>query len=284
MSVSPIPKFIFGNDGQPLYFFHANGYPPPCYRPFLSQLAKTNYIVAMVQRPLWKDSRPEDLHDWNPFTDDLLRFLDENASSGPITAVGHSLGGIATLRAALREPERFCSIILLDPVLLPPYFILIWRLALRFNFAHRLHPHLSTTLQRRREFNDLDRAFRSYRRRSTFRFMSDESLRNYIEGMTYQTEGGSYKLWYSPEWETRVYYASIWSDMDIWRQLSRLEVPTLIIRGKETDTFWENTGKLVQRKQPNIRVEALEKATHLVPLERPNQVANLIRSFCEEYP
>ena len=114
--------------------------------------------------------------------------------------------------------------------------------------------------------------------------MSDESLRNYIEGMTYQTEGGSYKLWYSPEWETRVYYASIWSDMDIWRQLSRLEVPTLIIRGKETDTFWENTGKLVQRKQPNIRVEALEKATHLVPLERPNQVANLIRSFCEEYP
>ena len=59
-------------------------------------------------------------------------------------------------------------------------------------------------------------------------------------------------------------------------------VSMLIVRGAETDTFWEHTGKLVKRRQPKVRVEALEKSTHLVPLERPKEVANLIQSFFEE--
>ena len=70
--------------------------------------------------------------------------------------------------------------------------------------------------------------------------------------------------------------------MDIWRGLPKLKVPTFIVRGAETDTFWEGTGKLVKRKQPGVRVEALEKSTHLVPLERPTEVSNLIQSFFEE--
>lgn len=70
--------------------------------------------------------------------------------------------------------------------------------------------------------------------------------------------------------------------MDIWRGLPKLEVPILIVRGAETDPFWEQTGKLVQRKQPKIRIEALEKSTHLIPLERPQEVSNLIQSFFEE--
>ena len=76
----------------------------------------------MVQRPLWPDSRPEDIEDWRPLTDDFLHFLDAHQTA-PIACVGHSMGGIALLRAALREPERFKAIVLLDPVLFPPYFI-----------------------------------------------------------------------------------------------------------------------------------------------------------------
>lgn len=265
-----------------MVFLHANGYPPQCYQGLFSHLGREYRINAMLQRPLWKGSRPEDLHDWHVFSDDLLRFLDENTMEAPVAVVGHSMGGVATLRAALRHPERFRLIILLDPTLLPPYFILIWRLALKFKFADRLHPHLSTTLKRRRVFDDLERARVSYRRRKTFRFMSDEALAGYIEGITYKTKDEQYKLRYSPEWEARVYYASIWTDMDIWRQLPKLEVPTLIIRGKETDTFWEQTAKLVQHKRPQTRIKTLQKATHLVPLERPKEVTNLIQSFCED--
>ena len=279
MPLSPIPSLDFGGDGPDLLFLHANGYPPACYRPLLSRLAKTNHVIAMMQRPLWKDSRPEDIQDWTPFTDDLLRFLDENASRVPLTVVGHSMGGIAALRAALLQPDQFRSLILLDPVLLPPYFIVIWNIALTFKFAHLLHPHLTSTANRRREFDDLERIFNSYRPRSAFRYMDDEALHAYIEGITSPKETGGYRLLYSPEWETRVYYASIWRDMDLWRGLKHLKVSTLIIRGVQTDTFWKSTARQVTRLNPAIRVETIESATHLVALEQPQEVVNITKKF-----
>ena len=68
-------------------------------------------------------------------------------------------------------------------------------------------------------------------------------------------------------------------DFDIWRDLPKLEVPTLIIRGAETDTFLEEAAKLVKRKQPKVRIEALPKSTHLLPLERPQEVFEIMQSF-----
>ena len=277
----PIPSLDFGGSGEELLFLHANGYPPECYRPLLSRLTEKYHVTAMVQRPLWSDSKPEELDDWGFLTDDFLAFLDEH-QTGPLTCVGHSMGGIALLRAALREPERFKAIVLLDPVLFPPYFIRTWKMLQSVNLLHQFHPLVTTAKKRRREFNDLGRLFKGFRRKSIFRYMDDEALQAYVEGIACKTDKGSYQLCYSVEWEMRLYIIAVWCDMDIWQGLPKLEVPTLIVRGMETDTFWEQTGKLVKRKQSKARIEALEKSTHLVPLERPTEVSNLIQSFFEE--
>lgn len=279
MPTSRIPALDFGGDGPNLLFLHANGYPPACYRPLLARLAKSNHVTAMFQRPLWENSHPEDLRDWTPLSDDLLQFLDENESSASIPVIGHSMGGVAALRAALRQPQRFQRLILLDPVLLPPMFIALWNIALAFKFAHRLHPHILSAKNRRREFDDLDLLFERYRKVPTFKYMDDEALRTYIAGITRPKQNGGYQLIYSPEWESRVYYASIWRDMELWRALPKLKIPTLIIRGAETDTFWEQTARKVTRLNPSIRVETIESATHLVPLEQPQKVFEIIRGF-----
>ena len=276
-----IPSINYGGTGNPLLFLHANGYPPDCYRPLLSRLAKTHHVIGMVQRPLWPESNPEDIDDWRPLTDDLLRYLDAQPST-TLACVGHSMGGIALLRAALREPDRFSSIVLLDPVLFPPNFITKWRISFKLGIGELAHPFIQSAKNRRRQFNDLERLYNGYRRKSVFRYFNDDALRAYIEGIACKTESGGYKLCYSAEWETRIYVTSVWPDMDIWHALPGLSVPALIVRGAETDTFWERTGKLVQRKQPKVRVEALEHSTHLLPLERPGEVANLIQSFLKE--
>lgn len=284
-----IPFIDFGGSGEELIFLHANGYPPECYRPLLLRLAKTYHVTAMVQRPLWPDSKPEEIEDWRPLTDDVLDFLHthqigpfDTAQHMPIACVGHSMGGIAILRAALREPERFRAIVLLDPVLFPPYVTPLWSILYKSGLGYRLHPLVSTARKRRREFDDLDRLFKGFRRKSIFRYMDDEALQAYVEGISCKTDKGSYQLCYSAEWEARLYITAVWRDMDIWRGLPKLAVPTLIIRGTETDTFGEQTGKLVKRKQPRAQIEALEKSTHLVSLERPTEVSNLIQSFIEE--
>ncbi len=276
-----IPFIDFGGNGEELVFLHANGYPPECYRPLLLLLAANYHVTAMAQRPLWPGSKPEDLADWRPLTDDFLHFLDAHQTK-PLVCIGHSMGGIALQRATLREPERFKAIVLLDPVLFPPYISPLWSLFYKSGLGYRLHPLVNTTKKRRREFDDLGRLFKGFRRKSIFRYLDDEALRAYIEGITCKTDKGAYRLCYSAEWEIRLYITAVGPDLDIWRGLPALKVSTLIIRGAETDTFWERTGVLVKRKQPKVRVETLEKSTHLVPLERPSEVSNLIQSFFEE--
>lgn len=120
--------FDFGGTGTPLHFLHANGYPPDCYQP-LFELLKTEYhVFGMLLRPLWEEAKIADIHDWHPFSEDLLRFLDKGwgdpaPTHNPVIGVGHSIGAIVTLRAALRDPGKFKALVLIDPVLFVPSFL-----------------------------------------------------------------------------------------------------------------------------------------------------------------
>jgi pimeloyl-ACP methyl ester carboxylesterase len=56
-------------------------------------------------------------------------------------------------------------------------------------------------------------------------------------------------------------------------------VPALFLRGAETDTFLENAARLVKQKQPAAWVETLDKSTHLLPLERPQEIFDRMQTF-----
>ena len=274
--------FDLGGDGMPLHFLHANGYPPDCYKPFFELLKREYHVFGMTLRPLWKGAKPADLKSWHPLTDDLLRFLTSAPlSAEPVIGVGHSIGAIVTLRAALREPGKFCALVLIEPVLFVPWFMRIWMITKAIGLGERAHPLIAGAKKRRRVFDDLETVFRGYRNRDVFRYTSDESLRVYIEGITKPSLAGGYELVYSPEWEAQIYRTGL-QDFDIWRALSKLEVPTLFIRGTESDTFLENSARLVKRKQPKAQVEAMEKSTHILPLERPHEVFSVMRSFINQ--
>lgn len=245
----------------------------------------------MKLRPLWEGMKPEDLDDWHPLSDDLLQFLTSNSPSGtmspskgkPVIGVGHSIGGIVTLRAALRDPSKFRALILLDPVLFMPSFLMTWNLVRALGLGNKAHPKIVGALKRRRTFDNLDLVFRGYRSREVFKYMSDESLRAYIAGIAKPRKDGGFELAYSPEWEARIYLTGL-RDFDLWRGLTNLQVPTLIIRGAETDTLLQKVVELVKRKNPKIQVTTLEKSTHLLPLERPQEVFEMMQEFLKSVP
>lgn len=276
---SPFPSFSLEGAGQPLHFLHANGYPPGCYRSLLEMLQAHYHVYGMLLRPLWPGSKPEELRDWKPLSDDLLTFLERMPS--PVIGVGHSIGAVVTLRAALREPARFRALVLIDPVLFVPSFILRWQIVRALGLADRLHPLIPVAKRRRRAFDDLETVFRGYRSRRVFRYMSDENLRAFIAGMTRPAPDGGHELVYPPEWEVQIYRTGL-QDFDIWRDLPRLEVPALFLRGAETDTFLETAARFVRQKQPRARLETLEKSTHILPLERPRRVFEIVQSFLRE--
>jgi pimeloyl-ACP methyl ester carboxylesterase len=280
-------SFDLGGTGQLLHFLHANGYPPDCYKPLFEFLKTKYHVFGMLLRPLWDETKPDDINDWLSFSEDLRVFLNSsplsNSTEGkpdPVIGVGHSIGAIVTLRAALKYPKRFRALVLLDPVLFVPWRLVDWRVQRAKDPLS--NPLIQSAQKRRRTFSDLESVFKSYRERDIFRYLGDEHLRIYIEGITRKTENG-YELVYSPEWESRIYFTSL-QDFDIWNNLQYLRVPTLFLRGGETDTFLEDAAMLVKQKQPEVRVETLEKSTHLLPLERPKEVFEIMQSFLKEIP
>jgi pimeloyl-ACP methyl ester carboxylesterase len=277
---APIPFFDLNGSGPPLHFLHANGYPPECYQPFLERLQTQYHVFGMLLRPLWQDSSPYDILDWKPFSDDLLQFL--ASQSAPVIGVGHSIGALVTLRAALRDPSKFRALILIDPVLFVPSRLILWKLFFALGLGDRVYPLIRRAKKRRRMFDNLEQVFHRYRGRNVFGYMSDENLQNYIKGITRKTKDG-YELRYSPDWESQIYRTGL-QDFDIWRGLPKLEVPTLFLRGAETDTFLENAAALIKRMQPRACVETLERSTHLLPLERPQEAFDIVKSFLQEIP
>jgi pimeloyl-ACP methyl ester carboxylesterase len=270
----------FGGSGQALLFIHANGYPPACYKPLLVELAAHYHTVAMLLRPLWQSSEPREIASWNIFSEDLLQLLREQGLHRVI-AVGHSVGAIASLRAALRSPESLAALILLEPVLVPRLVIFAWSLARHLGLGYQLHPLIRSARGRRRSFESLEQLFARYRPRHIFRHLSDDSLRVLVRGMTSPNSGGGYELTYSPEWEARVYYTGTWNDWDLWSELPHLSVPTLMIRGAESDTFRVSAVRYVLAANPRIKVVTVQGATHLLPLERPEAVARLVGEFLQ---
>ena len=270
-------SFDLGGNGTPLHFLHANGYPPECYTPLFEHLQTQYHVFGMKLRPLWDDTKPEEIKDWHPLSDDLLRFLSDRETA-PVIGIGHSIGAVVTLRAALRNPGKFRALVLIDPVLFVPSFMINWHIIRVLGLGERLHPLIQGAKKRRRTFNDLETIFRGYRSRKVFQYMSDENLKIYIAGITKEKKDSGYELVYSPEWEAQIYRTGM-HDFDIMRDLPKLEVPTLIICGAETDTFLESMARLVKKKNSKIQIHTLERSTHLLPLEYPQEIATITKSF-----
>lgn len=275
---SPIPYTDFGGDGPALHFYHANGYPPKAYAPLLQRFTTDYHVTAMHARPLWGNANPEEINHWGPFVEDLITFL-EAGYDAPVVGMGHSVGATTTLLAALRRPDLFSAVVLLDPVIFPPWFGLGWRLVWRLGLAYRLHPLVPAALKRRRVFESQQAMFNSYRKKEIFSRISDDGLWAYIRAITRTEDNGRAVLTYPAEWEARIYVTGIFLDDRLWKDLHTLQVPLLLIYGERSDAFWESSAQRVRRHLPEAQLHRIPDATHLVPLEYPEEVSQITLQF-----
>lgn len=260
-----------------LVFAHANGYPPGAYQPLLDRLSQRYRVLAPEARPLWPGARPEDLSTWDVFADDWLHWAEREALP-PVIGVGHSMGAITLLQAALRAPERFTGLVVIDPVLFTPGLIWLWRAVRAVGLGRRLHPLVRTTLRRRRRFASVAEMVGRYRRAPVFKRIDDRGLHAYAESLAAPAPDGGVTLRFTPEWEARIYMTGA---PDLWRRLPTLKLPALIIAGADSDTFVPAAVMRARRALPQAEVVVVPEAGHLVPLEKPEAVAGLIETFVE---
>ncbi len=267
----------FGGDGPVVHLAHANGFPPGTYRSLAKTLTDRYRVIGLPARPLWPGSRPEEMSHWHTLADDLAQGLEALGLHG-IIGVGHSMGGVATLWAAVRCQGLFRAIVLIDPVILPPRRLFLMRVLRRIG---RKVPSdlVRGALRRRRTWPDREACYHYLRARPFFATWPAESLRAYVETGTRERPEGGVELAYPPEWEAHIFATT---PTDVWQDVPRLNIPTLVIRGERSRTFFPQARRRMERLLPQARFVVVPEAGHMVPMERPAEVGAAIRAFLSD--
>lgn len=267
----------WGGTGPVLHLAHANGFPPGTYRQLIERLKSRYRVVTVHSRCLVPGSDPRSMRSWDDMAEDLVVALRAAKLDGVI-GVGHSMGGVATLLASVKvkEPGLFRAVVALDPVLFSG-----WRKAaidmLRVMGQLGRVPPASLARRRREHWGSREEAASSYRKKPLFRGFDVECFEDYLRhGLTEAPEGGL-RLTIPREWEARVFetYAK-----DVWRSLRAVRVPSLIVRGRDTDTLVPSAFARARRVMPETQFSELPGG-HLFPLEDPEACVRCILTFLE---
>lgn len=280
-----IPYDDFGGRGPVLHFSHPNAYTPGSFRQFLGHLAGHYHVLAAHHRPLWPVSPgsdaagpPEAAIDftWDAIADDLLRFLDQQGLE-QVIGVGHSLGAVATMIAARRQPQRFRALALIEPVFLPP---LVLELARANPQAAAERPFVLAARRRRDRWPSRADAFARFREKGVFAGWSDAALWAYVNhGLHDDPATGEVALSFPREWEAWIYSRP---PTNVWDELPGLSVPTLAIRGTQSDTLYPDAWALWQTLQPAATFVEMDGVGHMLTAEAPEAVAGVVLGWLHE--
>lgn len=271
-----VPVYDFGGAGQMLHFAPANGFPPASYTPLLRGFTADYHVVSVLPRAFWGEEPPQQLFTWKEqLAVDLLDGLREHAFEDVI-AVGHSFGAVASVLAALEEPQRFKALILMDPTFFTPELGEMLKQLQAQGMADRM-PLAARARRRQRDFENADAAFAYFRDKPLFNDWSDEMLWAYANQGTVASEAGRTLAW-PPEWEAYYFnsgYADIWQDLP---KLHPLKIPTLILHGKDTDTYLPESRQMAKQILPDA--DHIEVAGgHLFPQAYPDQTYHRIADW-----
>ena len=254
------------------HFYHANGFPFGAYRGLLEALSGSLRIVGLGMRPLWPNAGdpPRSIR-WQTYADDLIDALDAT-QSGPVIGIGHSMGASTTVFAAARRPDLFSALVLIEPA-----FVTRWLTALEPLVPFAVRRHLEparATLRKTGHWPSRDAFLRNYRGRGLFRRVQEPALQAFADAAVRPRADGGVELVYPRSWEAHNYMCPT----SIWADLRRVSVPVVVIGGDPSiftpSGAWEKWGR---RHPEHVRHHEAGYG-HLLPLETPERVAQLVLS------
>ena len=281
-SHAPVPQaeeYAFGDatlsylsyEGGPdaIVFLHATGFLPWMWHPIARNIAPAFRCIA----PYFCDHRIIDPDkgglSWMTLADDMSAFLHGIGVTAPFL-VGHSMGATVLTIASAAFNVRPRAMILIEPIFLPEDF---YRMELRVED----HPLASKSIRRKNYWEDRQEASAYLRSRPLFKNWDDEMLELYLQyGMSTGDTGGL-KLACSPQREASLFMGGM--KFDPWPVLSKVSCPVLILEGELSENRSFIDLKKAASLFPRGAYRLVEGAGHLIPMEKPGEITDIIRSF-----
>lgn len=251
---------------QPIFFAHANGFPSATYRKLFEAFGAQYRIEHLDQHG--HDPRFPVSDNWGALVEELVHHLER--LDEPVLGVGHSLGGVLHYRAALRRPDLYRGVVMLDSPMLPFGARLAIRTAKRFGLIDRITP-AGRTLGRRELFGDAAEAREYFSQKTLFRHFDPDCLDAYVEHGLQPTEQGL-RLRFDPDTEISI-YRSVPHDNPGRPQ--QLRVPLTLVRGERSRVVRAQDARIVRQLSQGECLSV--PGGHMFPLERPQDTAELLR-------
>lgn len=258
---------------QIIHLSPANGFPVASYKSFLDQLNQRHSITGMDCRGAWpKRSTPPSGFGINDFADDLISGL-ESQHQQPVIGMGHSHGGLVTVAAAIKRPDLFSKLVIIEGASMPT----LWSDAVCRMIPKALmlkyFPIARGSHRRQLLWESREAFYQRYRHHATFKRFTDQDLRAYAEQGLFKRQDGQYELVFDPSWEAHIFCHVRF----LWSFLPRLNLPTLLIRAEHGSlythqAFEKNNRELGQ----HIKAIEIPRTHHLLTHEKPNLVTDPI--------
>lgn len=159
-----------------LHFAHANSFPAGTYRLFFEQLS-AHYDVQALPMHAHNAAYPVD-DGWRALSRELSDTLAERYQS-PVILVGHSLGGILSVRAAMRRPDLVRCVVMLDSPLVGGWRAAVLGAMKLFKFESKQAPS-RFSIRRRNVWPDLEAAYQHFASKGVFATWPPEVLHDYV--------------------------------------------------------------------------------------------------------
>lgn len=188
----------------------------------------------------------------------LARYLDREGV-GPVVLVGHSLGAMAVLRTALDEPERVRGLALFSPsaeAAGPGK-------RMRFAFLRALLPRVGP-----RPFM-IDACARAVFARG-FAAREPERFARWCAGLADL-----------PSRALTSAFAALAARSELRPRLAELDVPALVVTGEGDAALHPAEARRLAEGLPRSRFHALPGVGHMLPLEAPGPVGELLADWLE---
>lgn len=206
---------------------------------------------------------------WTSLVDELIASV-EAIGRAPVLAIGHSLGGFLTFMAAVRQPDLFRAVILLDAPLVGRFQGSALQFVKRIGLIDRVTP-AGSTRNRRRAWPSAEAALAYFRRKPLFRHFDPDCLLDYVRYGTVPADGGV-ELVFDPAVEYRI-YRTIPHDMASFA--ARQSVPGGFIYGRDSTVVRQAGLTQTRRALRTLQIEG----GHMFPFEVPRNAANAIRAL-----
>jgi pimeloyl-ACP methyl ester carboxylesterase len=269
----------FGGDGPLVILHHAVGFCAGVWTETARLLLPDFHVIALDARGHGASSKPSDpaAYQWANFAADLCvvaeTLLERFGGDSVPLAVGHSFGGTCTLGAASRRPALFQRVLTLDPVLVRMPSDGDAQKAPPGNPGER-------SKSRTAVFSSFEAALAGWQGKALFQTWHPAVLRDYVFQGLVQRSDGQVELRCSPETEVAVFGGA--RGYDVFPMADQVTALTRIYWA-ERGSFSLETYRALAKLIPRAEVGTVPTG-HLVPMERPDLAAALIRELATEVP